>query len=156
VTLVALAAAGLAFEQSPVLVKGTPPLTEEMVGRYTEFFGATAGKAGPVIGECSLAAVPTNGNGHGEDLNGHYESEWRRLTYPTGRMPEGGWQRRARDYIAHAMDEAAPAVCVNLHRLARAEYGANVFAPYASAGAPGTAGHATAGARIVNSYGVCP
>jgi hypothetical protein len=29
---------GLAFAQSPVLVKGQPPLTEETVGRLTEFF----------------------------------------------------------------------------------------------------------------------
>jgi hypothetical protein len=36
--LAVLAAAGLAFAQSPVLVKGQPPLTEETVGRFTEFF----------------------------------------------------------------------------------------------------------------------
>jgi hypothetical protein len=33
-----LAASGLPFAQSPVLVKGQPPLTEETVGRLTEFF----------------------------------------------------------------------------------------------------------------------
>ena len=36
--LAVLAAAGLAFAQSPVLVNGQPPLTEETVGRFTEFF----------------------------------------------------------------------------------------------------------------------
>jgi hypothetical protein len=36
--LAVLAAAGLAFAQTPVLVNGQPPLTEELVGRYTEFF----------------------------------------------------------------------------------------------------------------------
>jgi hypothetical protein len=36
--LAVLAAAGLAFAQSPVLVKGQPLLTEETVGRLTEFF----------------------------------------------------------------------------------------------------------------------
>jgi len=36
--LAVLAVAGLAFAQSPVLVKGQPPLTEETVGRFTEFF----------------------------------------------------------------------------------------------------------------------
>ena len=36
--LAVLTAAGLAFAQSPVLVKGQPPLTEETVGRLTEFF----------------------------------------------------------------------------------------------------------------------
>jgi len=36
--LAVLAVAGVAFAQSPVLVKGRPPLTEETVGRFTEFF----------------------------------------------------------------------------------------------------------------------
>ena len=36
--LAVLAVAGLAFAQSPVLVQGQPPLTEETVGRFTEFF----------------------------------------------------------------------------------------------------------------------
>ena len=36
--LAVLAVAGSAFAQSPVLVKGQPPLTEETVGRLTEFF----------------------------------------------------------------------------------------------------------------------
>ncbi len=31
-------AAGSALGQSPVLVQGQPPLTEETVGRFTEFF----------------------------------------------------------------------------------------------------------------------
>lgn len=36
--LAVVATAGWAFAQSPVLVQGQPPLTEETVGRFTEFF----------------------------------------------------------------------------------------------------------------------
>lgn len=36
--LALLFAAGSARGQSPVLVQGQPPLTEETVGRFTEFF----------------------------------------------------------------------------------------------------------------------
>jgi hypothetical protein len=69
---------------------------------------AKAGEPGSREREWAKSVPRVSDKDKTEDIEARYDSEWRRYSYPTGRIPAGSWRLRAMEHVAKYVPEGVP------------------------------------------------